>query len=436
MKRVIGILITIWLVSGNINNLNAQSISSVKSSLGETTNALSLLSASGNINKWSKYKPVPGLWPAASNGKYSIDPFSAWSYGKPTDNYRLGDFRNYNPNAKPPVYMDEDGSYEETNLYPTNSPDHSDWDFVVNASPLSGELSYGDLGLSNYYVGFKVTVPGGTVYYKSYDAITSFSSKVITISAALNSHVLPYSFTNLPYGVGNFTMEFGFCSGQTIGWSTSNPGFYLLPDVTPTLNCINSYSFVIHPWAYLTVTTMGFSGSGYIYQASHISTSLSNWQVISKPSWIALTVYQSGSQITNAALWATEMDIRIVPNSDNTSGSTRNGTVEIGAGTSVLSTISVSQDMVQNPPDVTVSTTGFSVSSSSGSVAYGSTTLSYSLTPTDVGLNVLCNVQLKKNGNVIDTSTIFLKDNTSASSSFTLSTAADYNDVYVVNVSN
>lgn len=433
MKRIIGIIL--WLLAGSMNILSAQSISAVKNTLYETANTLSLLSGSAKINKWSKYKPVPGSWPAASNGKYSIDPFNNWTYTKPYNNFRLGDFRNYNPNAKPPVYMDENGSYEEADLYPLNTPDHSDWNFIVNTNPASGELSYGDLGLSNYYVGFKVITPGGTVYYKSYDAIPTFNSKVITISAALNSHVLPYSYANLPYGVGNFIMEFGFCTGQTNGWSTSNPGFHLLPDVTPTINCINSYSFEVHPWIYLTKTGMGFSGSGYTYQSSHISTSLSNWKVISKPTWIDLSVYQNGSSVGNSALWATEMDIHIVPNSDNTSGSTRNGTVVLGTDNSALASIGLSQESASlQLPEAFVLNIGFNMSSSNANISLGSTSLTYSLTTTNAGSFTLATAELLKNGVSIDSQSIQLRDFKVTSGSFTLSQPANYNDEYIVRI--
>lgn len=435
MKKIkLYIILTGLLLSMSFSSYG-QRVSLVKNMLSISSNSLSVLCTSTAVNKWSKYKPVPGIWPQSSTGKYSIDPGNDWAYAKPTNHYRLGDFRNYNSSAKPPVYLDEDGSYEETDLYPLSNPDHSDWKFIVNTTPLSGELSYGDLGLSTYYIGFKVTIPGGTVYYKSYNAIPTFSSKIITISAGLNSHVLPYSFTNLPYGVGNFILEFGLCTVQTNGWTTSNPGFFLLPDIAPTINCINSYSFTVHPWVYLTNTSMGFDGSGYSYQTSHIATSLSNWQVVSKPSWVDLSVYQDIAHITNNSLWATEMDIRIVPNSDNTSGSIRNGTVEIGTGTSVLATIGVSQNFAsQNPPMAYVNAVGFNTSSSSASVSLGSTSLSYSLTSTNAGTLTFGTAELFKNGISVSTQSIQLRDFKVTSGSFILSQPADYNDVYQVRI--
>ncbi len=427
--------ILFWLVVVNVFPLNAQSISAVKSSLTESNNSLAALSVSTNINKWSKYKPVRGSWPISSNSRYAINPFANWSYTKPYHEYRLGDFRNYNPNARPPIYLDEDGSYEETELYPLGSPDHSEWKFVVNTSPADGELTCGDLWLSNDYIGFRVTIPGGAVYYKSYDEISTFNSKMITISAGLNSHALPYSFTNLPYGVGNFTLEFGFCTSQTTGWSKTNPGFYLLPDVTNDVNCINIYHFIVHDWIWLSNNNTGWLPGDLSYQESHIATSLNNWQIISKPSWVNVSVYQQGALVTNSMLWATDMDIRLSP-TDNNNLSDRMGTVEIGYGTTVLATIGVFQPAdLPYPPDAYVTTSGFEVSSSDANVSLNSTNLSYSLTPTNVGMNVFCSVQLKKNGVTIDTDMIMLKDNTHASGSFILSVPAASKEIYQIVIS-
>ena len=433
-KYIVALAI-IMMFMGKAFAANAQSFSSVRSSLGVSLNKLSELSLSSTINKWSKYKPVSGIWPVATNGKYALDPFNNWTYTRPSDNFRLGDFRNYDANAKPPLYMDEDGSYEEADLYPLNTPDHSDWNFVVNTNPVTGELSCDDLGLSNNYIAFRVMVPGGTVYYKSYDKISTINSKIITISAGLNSHVLPYSFTNLPYGVGSFTLEFGFCTQQTTGWSTSNPGFYLLPVATSTVNCRNSFQFNVHDWIWLSGANMYWLSGDLSYEELHIATSLENWRIISKPAWVNISVYQGSSQIGNANLWATEMDIRVTP-TDNNNTADRDGLIEIGTGLTVLASIGVSQaGSPQIPPYAYISTVGFQTSASAASVSLSSTTLTYSLTPMNVGINVFCSVQLEKNGNVIDTGTIFLKDNSSAGGSFTLSVPANYNDVYQVVIS-
>ena len=96
------------------------------------------------------------------------------------------------------------------------------------------------------------------------------------------------------------------------------------------------------------------------------------------------------------------------------------------------SALSVTTDV--QLPTAYVTTIGFSASPTSGSVSYGSTTLSYSLTPTDVGVNILCDVVLFKNNTQIDTDTIVLKDNTQYNGGFTLAVAADYGDNYIVQI--
>ena len=129
------------------------------------------------------------------------------------------------------------------------------------------------------------------------------------------------------------------------------------------------------------------------------------------------------------------MYIRVTP-TDNNNTADRNGLIEIGTGLTVLASIGVSQaGSPQIPPYAYISTVGFQTSASAASVSLSSTTLTYSLTPMNVGINVFCSVQLEKNGNVIDTGTIFLKDNSSAGGSFTLSVPANYNDVYQVVIS-
>ena len=418
----------------------------VATALYENTNAVKDLCTSNNINRWSYYKPVSGTWPFDSDANtwFGIAVLNGWTYTPPANNDRLGDFRGYEHNAQAPYAVDdEDYPIYAPDIYPYGTgTDHFDVHFFIHNTPVSGSVSISDLGLSNYYLCFKV-VAGADTYYKTYNTLSSYTDFTqITITPSLVTPLTtPYTFTNYPYYVGNTTIYFGFSNVATNGWTlTSNlPSgfqFYLTPDYTqqsyPAI--INHYTFTIHDWIYLDNTSMAFYGNNYTYQNSHIDTSLDTWVLMSKPTWIDVTVYNQGVQITNSSLWSTDMDIHVIPNSDNTTGSTRTGTIELGDGTNVLATIGVGQDVAQNPPEVSVGTSGFSTSSSSGYVAQGSTALSYNLTPINVGLNVLCNVVLIKNTVQIDTDTIILKDNTQYNGSFTLADAADYNDNYVVQI--
>ena len=418
----------------------------VETALGESVSSVGGLCTSSKINKWSYYKPVSGTWPYDSIAStwFGIAVLNGWTYTPPANNDRLGDFRGYEHNAIPPYTVDNDThAINAPDIYPYGvGLDHFEVYFYVYTTALSGCLSVSDLNIHTYYLCFKAVV-GSTTYYKTYNTLGSYAgSAQITIAPSLVTPLTtPYSFTNYPYYVGSTTLYFGFANKSLGGWTStaalpSGFGFYPVPDSSEQSSpaITDHYSFTIHGWALVDVTGMTFNGNNYTYQSSHIDTSLDPWILMSYPSWVNVTVYSGGSQVTDSNLWGTNMDIHIIPNSNNTTGSTRSGTVSIGDGTTVLATIGVDQTAAQYPPSVAVNTNGFNTSSKSGSVSYGSTALSYSLTPTDVGLNALCNVVLTKNTVQIDTDTIILKDNTQYNGSFTLADAADYNDNYVVQI--
>lgn len=412
----------------------AQKISTVKNLLSVSSNSLKTLCTSPAINKWSKYKPEQNNWPASSNGHYGIYIFNDWNYQKPTSGFRLGNFRNYDPGAKPPLYVDAGQSVQESDLYPSGYPQHSDWQFTVNTSPASGELSCSSLGLSPYYLGMKVTSPAGT-YFKTYDQISATGTKTISLSAALTSYTPPYAFANLPYAIGPFTVEFGFCSGQSPDWGTTNPGFHLLPPSAPSVNCINSFTFWVHPWAHLSVTTLTWPANDLNYKTTHINTSLSNWEVTGKPAWVTLSAWHGTTQVTDPSLWNDDMDIRITP-TDNNNTSVRNGTITIGTGSTTLASVNIAQEAKpQQLPEAYVVNIGFNISSSNATVSLGSTTVTYSLTPTNAGASTMGTAELFKNGVSVGTQNVVLRDNKATSGSFSLSVPADYDDKYEVRVS-
>jgi len=109
--------------------------SMVASAIGAATNDVGSLCKHSNVNKWSKWKPISiakvtgltesdfinanfGLYPQeatqiknyqwnGSNTEESIQDIPLWAYTKPTGGatspFRIGDFRNYNHDSKPPV---------------------------------------------------------------------------------------------------------------------------------------------------------------------------------------------------------------------------------------------------------------------------------------------------------------------------------------------
>ena len=98
------------------------SMALVQNALGDSNNELSGLCTSPKINKWARYKPIVSDKVIMSWAEFqaecsrlnfgltcqiSSNPITAggyaWSYTKPTSNYRLGDFRGYEHYATAPV---------------------------------------------------------------------------------------------------------------------------------------------------------------------------------------------------------------------------------------------------------------------------------------------------------------------------------------------
>ena len=135
------------------------SMSAVRTLLGESSWTLSGLCTSANINKWAKYKPVRGTYPASSNYTYGIDVEDDWAYIQPNSVYRLGDFRQYNHSALPPIKLVD---------YPDSTQlNEEDLNFAITIS--EDDLSLEDLGIDyvnpeGYYFCIKVGGVGGTYY--------------------------------------------------------------------------------------------------------------------------------------------------------------------------------------------------------------------------------------------------------------------------------
>jgi hypothetical protein len=98
------------------------SMALVNTTLGVSINALASLCVSTAINRWAKYKPIASPYVVMSWAEFqaecsrlnfgltcqtSTNPITAggyaWTYTKPTSNYRLGDFRGYEHYATAPV---------------------------------------------------------------------------------------------------------------------------------------------------------------------------------------------------------------------------------------------------------------------------------------------------------------------------------------------
>lgn len=105
--------------------------SAVGNALGTTSRDVGALCTNSNINIWSRWKPIAHTattmtWDTMKNANYGINVLSSnspttlfnnvknngnlgYTYNKPTNNFRLGDFRNYDHNASIPI----DTSYQD-----------------------------------------------------------------------------------------------------------------------------------------------------------------------------------------------------------------------------------------------------------------------------------------------------------------------------------
>lgn len=190
-----------------IGNTNV-SLTTVRNTIGETSYSLFTIGTSALVNKWSYYKPIRDAgaganWPRGlldnSNGIYGLDiPNDSWDYlqplggspgGYPNDSpVRLGDFRNYDHDATPPIQMQTYPSSNNTTLGGVAT-------FRIHA-PGASSIDLYDLGLDEYYFGIKIRVGmGAFTYYSAVNKITD--------------------------GVGNDTLQItisGLTSGTTYRW--------------------------------------------------------------------------------------------------------------------------------------------------------------------------------------------------------------------------
>ena len=141
------------------------SVAMVRNELGAATNNVGQLCIHPNINKWSRWKPVrhptkipltdsqlastdSGLIPFGSTN-YNDSVTSKWIYQRPTGSdsspYRLGDFRNYNHDALPPVTL-------PNNVHISNQTSHT---FALGINNETGDIELVDFSgdLEGYYYG-------------------------------------------------------------------------------------------------------------------------------------------------------------------------------------------------------------------------------------------------------------------------------------------
>ena len=105
---------------------NGITTSAVGNALGTTSRDVGALCTNSNINIWSRWKPIAHTattmtWNTMSQANYGINVLSGnspttlltnvknngnkgYTYNKPVNNFRLGDFRNYDHYAEMPIH--------------------------------------------------------------------------------------------------------------------------------------------------------------------------------------------------------------------------------------------------------------------------------------------------------------------------------------------
>lgn len=143
--------------------------SMVANEIGENKYDLSSLCKSSRINMFAKCKPVKGPFPFGNNNKYSINIPSFhtenndnWTYIKPTAEFRLGDFRAYNKNALPPIYLLPRQVITDTNVIEGKTK-------AIKVSFNDKEISRQQLGLNLYYCAAQLVAPSGQILYVTSD---------------------------------------------------------------------------------------------------------------------------------------------------------------------------------------------------------------------------------------------------------------------------
>lgn len=406
------------------------SISGVKTALSSGVNNLVGLCTSALVNKWSKYKPVRGTWPASSNSKYGLDiplwnnsagtwSTGGWNYLQPNTEYRLGDFRGYENSralTTPPAYCTSSEQDENPVLSPAQPPGGVSSGTATghfNNSASSIRIILSDLGLSGYYFGLLVITPSGGKWIKTLgstvNSVSEATGQSIAYSAALNDPTSPAStYQNLPYGVGNFTAYYVISNTNYTSW-TQNPSgtIYRLP--SETVNGVaftSSYTFNVQDWVYIPDASQFWTptqaGSGQYKSSKIYCSDGADPFTITKPAWITTAVYDTSNsgQVSNSSLWGNGMWVRMWPTTAN-NGYAKEGFVEIGGTNTTEYPITVTH---QAAPAEVLPTAGnpsvMTVSGVSGNVTGG---LNFTFTPfyvpnNDPTFNVQYLVSVTHNG--------------------------------------
>lgn len=170
----------------------------VRDALGSGSFDVFTLCTDANINKWSKNKPIRDAgvganWPAGADGYYGLSiPVSTlnaffssenWTYNKPRGGSwdgspydepgRLDDFRGYEKNSNPPIYI---SSFSSGTINPLVNA-AAQFEITINTNSANGLLP-SDLSLNDYYFGIRLQCGANYVYLTNPDTIGNGGSSV------------------------------------------------------------------------------------------------------------------------------------------------------------------------------------------------------------------------------------------------------------------
>lgn len=376
----------------------------VRSALGEAVNQLFDLCTSAKINKWSRYKPVIGVPPGGTDGKFGLNIPTNWNIIPITNTARLGDFRGYEHDkdvAGPVVYMRTPTDLPaSTTLKPSDAPTTAVWTFRMNTAHDSVRIIPSDLGLQNYYFGIRIVTPSSGTYYKTQTNVLA-TAQTLGINVALGNPSTP-SYIDCPYGVGTFTWTAFISSTSASAWTVSAPSdiIYLPTGTYGSITIVNSGTFDVTNWIQVSDNSHSWldhesTYADYKESIIYTNAAITQWYITDSvgrpfPTWLSYKVYDEGGTLDvtgTPAFWVDKCRLRLFPTVDQDPGDPAlSGDVFINDGTNDLTSIAVAQDAA--PPRYAINfqtwagdTSGLTLSATSGYIDEGEQMLHITFTP-------------------------------------------------------
>jgi hypothetical protein len=312
----------------------------VKTLFGVASSVWSVLCTLASVNKWSRYKPVRGVWPQDDSGYYGFNLGAAnpnkWDYLQPNNNYRIGDFRGYEhnkANTDPPVYADNtsaSGNFQPSVKDANVNPTQGSWRFGKNLTHDNIRILPADLNLASYYWGVKLVSPSASAYYKTLgnlndDAVFTFDMKFDNPGSAI--------FVNFPqnWTSGSWSWQLFISSTQASTWTSTAPSNLIyLPTDTGIARLISAGTFTMLHYvvfgigSYTAILALPSAGGNFAYTAGSMTSGYDYGKVntnsggvftvdIGGNSWIHYAVYDStnSTRLTDPSSWIDGCCLRV-----------------------------------------------------------------------------------------------------------------------------